>query len=241
MPFAFCTREKQPWCEFAYVSQILFLQHTICIVSNSFNLLSHRENAYEGPSTKFLQEVRKLHFSLLKMNYTFKKYKNICFLVGKTVQYGHSFAHFGERARRSRRSHLEYSWLAWIVDLLRFSLKCFKFCCIFLVVISNSGKVIGISRKNHIPRVGDFNEVCSFTKFYLSLLQYLIFYSDTKLQSTYYMESTLGHPVFETQWGKIAINICYGRHHPQNWMMYGVNGAEIVILLAYVICDLQIG
>ena len=55
------------------------------------------------------------------------------------------------------------------------------------------------------------------------------------------MESTLGHPVFETQWGKIAINICYGRHHPQNWMMYGVNGAEIVILLAYVICDLWIG
>ena len=28
--------------------------------------------------------------------------------------------------------------------------------------------------------------------------------------------------------GKLAINICYGRHHPQNWMMYGVNGAEIV-------------
>ena len=42
------------------------------------------------------------------------------------------------------------------------------------------------------------------------------------------MESTLGHPVFETKFGKIAINICYGRHHPQNWMMYGLNGAEIV-------------
>ena len=27
------------------------------------------------------------------------------------------------------------------------------------VVISSSGKVIGKSRKNHIPRVGDFNEV----------------------------------------------------------------------------------
>lgn len=27
------------------------------------------------------------------------------------------------------------------------------------VVISNSGKVLGKSRKNHIPRVGDFNEV----------------------------------------------------------------------------------
>ncbi len=28
-----------------------------------------------------------------------------------------------------------------------------------VVIISNSGKVLGISRKNHIPRVGDFNEV----------------------------------------------------------------------------------
>lgn len=27
------------------------------------------------------------------------------------------------------------------------------------VVISNSGNVLGKSRKNHIPRVGDFNEV----------------------------------------------------------------------------------
>jgi beta-ureidopropionase len=42
------------------------------------------------------------------------------------------------------------------------------------------------------------------------------------------MESTLGHPVFDTKYGKIAINICYGRHHPLNWLMYGINGAEIV-------------
>lgn len=72
------------------------------------------------------------------------------------------------------------------------------------VVISNTGKYLGKSRKNHIPRVGDFNE------------------------STYYMEGNTGHKVFQTQFGKIGINICYGRHHPQNWMMYGVNGAEIV-------------
>lgn len=72
------------------------------------------------------------------------------------------------------------------------------------VIISNSGKILGITRKNHIPRVGDFNE------------------------STYYMEGNTGHRVFQTQWGKIAVNICYGRHHPQNWMMYGINGAEIV-------------
>jgi len=29
----------------------------------------------------------------------------------------------------------------------------------FAVVVSNTGSVIGITRKNHIPRVGDFNEV----------------------------------------------------------------------------------
>lgn len=72
------------------------------------------------------------------------------------------------------------------------------------VVIGPTGSVLGKHRKNHIPRVGDFNE------------------------STYYMEGATGHPVFQTKFGNIAVNICYGRHHPQNWMMFGINGAEIV-------------
>lgn len=72
------------------------------------------------------------------------------------------------------------------------------------VVVGNHGNIIGKHRKNHIPRVGDFNE------------------------STYYMEGNDGHPVFETEFGKIAVNICYGRHHPLNWQMFGINGAEIV-------------
>jgi beta-ureidopropionase len=63
------------------------------------------------------------------------------------------------------------------------------------VVIGNNGNYIGKVRKNHIPRVGDFNE------------------------STYYMEGNLGHPVFETVFGKIAVNICYGRHHNLNWLV----------------------
>lgn len=42
------------------------------------------------------------------------------------------------------------------------------------------------------------------------------------------MEGNTGHPVFETSYGKIAINICYGRHHPLNWLAFGLNGAEIV-------------
>ncbi|XP_045538762.1 beta-ureidopropionase-like [Papilio machaon] len=72
------------------------------------------------------------------------------------------------------------------------------------VVISDNGNVIGKHRKNHVPRVGDFNE------------------------STYYMEGNTGHPVFATRYGKIAVNICFGRHHVLNWMMFGHNGAEIV-------------
>jgi beta-ureidopropionase len=72
------------------------------------------------------------------------------------------------------------------------------------VVIGNHGNIIGIHRKNHVTRVGDFNE------------------------STYYMEGNTGHPVFETAFGKIAVNICYGRHVPLNCLTFGLNGAEIV-------------
>lgn len=33
---------------------------------------------------------------------------------------------------------------------------------------------------------------------------------------------------FQTEFGNIAVNICYGRHHPLNWLMFALNGAEIV-------------
>jgi len=75
------------------------------------------------------------------------------------------------------------------------------------VVFGDDGCMIGKHRKNHIPRIGDFNE------------------------STYYMEGDTGHPVFNLSAyhnAKIAVNICYGRHHPLNWMMFGLNGAEVV-------------
>jgi len=72
------------------------------------------------------------------------------------------------------------------------------------VIHDNHGEIMGKHHKNHIPRVGDFNE------------------------STYYMEGNTGSPVFDTEFGKIGVNICYGRHHPLQWMAYGLNGAEIV-------------
>uniref|UniRef100_A0A3Q3STK8 Beta-ureidopropionase n=1 Tax=Mastacembelus armatus TaxID=205130 RepID=A0A3Q3STK8_9TELE len=130
MPFAFCTREKEPWTEFA-------------------------ESVEEGSTTRFCQELA-------------KKYNMV--VVSPILE------------REGLHSTL------WNTA----------------VVISNSGHVLGKSRKNHIPRVGDFNE------------------------STYYMEGDTGHTVFQTQFGKIAVNICYGRHHPLNWFMYSMNGAEII-------------
>nr|ACO14997.1 Beta-ureidopropionase [Caligus clemensi] len=131
MPFAFCTRERLPWTEFA-------------------------ESAEDGASTKFLS------------NYA-KKYGMV--IVSPILE--------------RDESHGDVLWNT-------------------AVIISHTGGVIGKTRKNHVPRVGDFNE------------------------STYYMEGNTGHRVFDTKFGKIAVNICYGRHHPQNWMMYGLNGAEIV-------------
>uniref|UniRef100_A0A667WL74 Beta-ureidopropionase n=1 Tax=Myripristis murdjan TaxID=586833 RepID=A0A667WL74_9TELE len=117
MPFAFCTREKEPWTEFA-------------------------ESAEDGNTTHFFSEHE-------------------CYEQHSTL---------------------------WNTA----------------VVISNSGNMLGKTRKNHIPRIGDFNE------------------------STYYMEGNTGHTVFQTQFGRIAVNICYGRHHPLNWFMYSMNGAEII-------------
>ncbi|KAI5643866.1 carbon-nitrogen hydrolase domain-containing protein [Phthorimaea operculella] len=131
MPFAFCTREKQPWCEFA-------------------------ESAENGPSIVFLKELA-------------AKYGMV--IISPILE--------------RDELHGDTIWNT-------------------AVVINEKGEVIGKHRKNHIPRVGDFNE------------------------STYYFEGNTGHPVFDTKYGKIAINICYGRHHPQNWLMFGINGAEIV-------------
>lgn len=131
MPFAFCTREKQPWCDFA-------------------------EPVLTGPSTVFLAEL-------------VVKYDMV--IISPILE--------------RDDVHGDTIWNT-------------------AVVINEFGKVIGKHRKNHIPRVGDFNE------------------------STYYFEGNTGHPVFETKYGKIAINICYGRHHPLNWLMFGINGAEIV-------------
>lgn len=69
------------------------------------------------------------------------------------------------------------------------------------VIISEHGKILGKQRKNHIPCNGE---------------------------SDYYTHGSTGHQVFDTTFGKIGVSICFDRHHPLNWLMFALNGAEIV-------------
>lgn len=69
------------------------------------------------------------------------------------------------------------------------------------VIISERGEILGKQRKNQIPHNGE---------------------------SCFYMAGTDGNQVFDTTYGKIGVMICFERHNPLSWMMYGLNGAEIV-------------
>lgn len=68
------------------------------------------------------------------------------------------------------------------------------------VVLSTSGKLIGKYRKNHIPPI----------------------------EESFLQSGGFEHPVFDTEYGKIGILICYERHFPHCWMMLGLKQAEIV-------------
>jgi len=71
-------------------------------------------------------------------------------------------------------------------------------------VIDADGKYLGKYRKNHIPQVKGFWE-----KFF-------------------FKPGNLGYPVFQTQYGKVGVYICYDRHFPDGARCLGLNGAEIV-------------
>jgi beta-ureidopropionase len=71
-------------------------------------------------------------------------------------------------------------------------------------VIDADGKYLGKYRKNHIPQVKGFWE-----KFF-------------------FKPGNMGYPVFDTQYGKVGVYICYDRHFPEGARALGLNGAEIV-------------
>ena len=53
----------------------------------------------------------------------------------------------------------EHDFIQYFGNFVRLLCLCHIAIYIISVVISNTGAVLGKSRKNHIPRVGDFNEV----------------------------------------------------------------------------------
>jgi len=72
-------------------------------------------------------------------------------------------------------------------------------------VIDADGKYLGKYRKHHIPHcLPGFWE-----KFY-------------------FKPGNLGFPVFQTQFAKVGVYICYDRHFPEGARALGLNGAEIV-------------
>jgi N-carbamoylputrescine amidase len=71
-------------------------------------------------------------------------------------------------------------------------------------VIDADGTYLGKYRKHHIPQVKGFWE-----KFY-------------------FRPGNLGYPVFDTAVGRIGVYICYDRHFPEGWRMFGLGGAKIV-------------
>jgi N-carbamoylputrescine amidase len=72
-------------------------------------------------------------------------------------------------------------------------------------MIDGDGKYLGKYRKTHIPHC----KPGFWEKFY-------------------FRPGNLGYPVFETQFAKVGIYICYDRHFPEGARALGLNGAEIV-------------
>ncbi len=73
-------------------------------------------------------------------------------------------------------------------------------------VIDADGTIKGIYRKTHIPHLPGFWE------------------------KYYFKPGNLGYPVFQTQYGKIGVYICYDRHFPEGPRILGLHGAEIVYI-----------
>lgn len=68
------------------------------------------------------------------------------------------------------------------------------------VITSTTGHLIGKYRKIHIPPI----------------------------ERPFLQPGSFDHKVFDTEFGKIGIVICYERHFPLCWMMHGLSGADIV-------------
>ena len=75
--------------------------------------------------------------------------------------------------------------------------------CLF---IDNNGKIIGNQKMVHIARLEYFYE------------------------QDYYTPSEEGFNVFDTEFGKIGIVICFDRHYPESIRTSVLKGAELILI-----------
>jgi N-carbamoylputrescine amidase len=73
-------------------------------------------------------------------------------------------------------------------------------------VINSDGKILGKTRMIHITEYEYFHE------------------------QGYYHPGDKGVPVYETEFGKFGVAICYDRHYPEYMRALGIGGAEIVFI-----------
>lgn len=71
-------------------------------------------------------------------------------------------------------------------------------------VLNADGAYLGKYRKTHIPHTSGFWE------------------------KYFFRPGNLGYPVFETDYARLGVYICYDRHFPEGARALGLNGAEIV-------------
>ncbi|MBC5823723.1 MAG: acyltransferase [Candidatus Eremiobacteraeota bacterium] len=78
-------------------------------------------------------------------------------------------------------------------------------------VIDADGKYLGKYRKHHLPQVQAGPPTCGFW------------------EKFYFRPGNAGYPVFDTQFAKVGVYVCYDRHFPEGARLLGLHGAEIVL------------
>ncbi|HZQ09616.1 MAG TPA: nitrilase-related carbon-nitrogen hydrolase [Anaerolineae bacterium] len=81
------------------------------------------------------------------------------------------------------------------------------------VLIGDDGKIIGVTRKNHIPRIHIDHPTWG------------------EIDEKHYFEPGMnGYPVWNTPLGRIGVLICHDRHFPEAARLLALEGADIVLV-----------
>ncbi|KAG8230866.1 hypothetical protein J437_LFUL011507, partial [Ladona fulva] len=215
MPFAFCTREKYPWCEFA-------------------------EPAEEGPTAKLMKQLSK-QFNVVIISPILERDEDHGDVMWNTAVL---FNNRGKILGKSRKNHIprvgDFNESTYYSEGNTghrvFEVATLKVSNMSSTVDAECESIESILKK-YIPQK-ELSEVkrVLYGKELLPLglptkVSNISIENDFEIAGYQFsaLKEELRKPrMQQTDFGKVAVNICYGRHHPQNWMMYGVNGAEIV-------------